>query len=61
MSERIMKTGEHPELTPEASSASQGELGKITILEALAEPVEFISPNRSNASTPPRNTDFDDQ
>lgn len=41
--------------------ATAQEAGKITLLQELAEPVEYLSPDRSNRSTPPSNTDFDDQ
>lgn len=36
-----------------------GEL--MSVLEALASELVPVGPNMSNQSTPPQNTDFDDQ
>ena len=41
--------------------AQARSVGKITILEALAEETDAIAPNRSNRSTPVKDADPDDQ
>lgn len=57
MSEHIVRSS----IETESSYAREGGLGRVTLLQELAEPVEFLSIDRSNRSTPPANTDFDDQ
>lgn len=41
--------------------ALEGEDGMLTLLDIFADDLVPISPNMSNRSTPPANTDFDDQ
>lgn len=59
MSELMQQGQQLEQGLPEQRSAET--VGRVTLLQELAEPVEFMSPDRSNRSTPPMNTDFDDQ
>lgn len=43
------------------SSETQAHVGKITLLEALAEDTIAVGIDRSNHSTPQGQADFDDQ
>jgi hypothetical protein len=46
---------------PVADTETAAGVGRVTLLEVLAEDTKYISPNRSNRSTPPSNVDPDDQ
>lgn len=50
-----------PDFAPVQVSQGQQQTGKMTILEALAEETNAISPSRSNMSTQQGQADFDDQ
>lgn len=44
-----------------AQETSQSGDERLTLLDVFADDLVPISPNMSNRSTPPANTDFDDQ
>jgi len=59
MGERVNRVPEQDE--QKVSEATAGELGKITVLEALATETIAIDQYSSNISTPHGNSEFDDQ
>lgn len=54
MAETLMSQGS--ELSPEATQ----QMGRVTILEALAQETETYSPDMSHRSTMQGSTDFED-
>lgn len=61
MSESIRQNTNEVDELRVVSPTEQQIIGRMTILEALAEETSAISPNRSNASTHIKETDADDQ
>jgi hypothetical protein len=58
MSEGLRQT--EGTLSPELSFYAPQAMGRVTVLEALAEDTELVGPSRSNQSTAPQG-DLDDQ
>ncbi len=61
MSEVLGYASTQETIDPASEVLVAGNAGRMTLLEALAEQTNYISPNMSNRSTPPMNVDPDDQ